>query len=182
MAPTWVSSMLLLCILASAEDFWCTTWRMPTSPLLGDCRDPSCLRPASHAVLVRAGHTSDTGKSKCKGKGALRMQGLCDSFQTLKQCHTNKREKLGYSRDACTHMSLTNLWLPRGPSVRWSRAELWQLQQRLQQQQCPILVIHCHLLLPVRIYSYFPPTRRLKTCPDFCLPCSILLMIALDLS
>lgn len=63
--PQW----LLLCISASAEDFWCTTWRMPIPPLLGDCRHPSCMMPTSHAVLVRAGHTSGTGKSKCKGKG-----------------------------------------------------------------------------------------------------------------
>lgn len=67
--------------------------------------------------------------------------------------------KRGFSRDICaTHVSLTQPWLPRGPSVRWERAELWQLRQRLQQQQCPVLLIHCHLLLPATVYSCLPPT------------------------
>lgn len=150
------------------------------------CLEPVEIRPAwcQPAMLCSSGlATSWTlGKISAKGEGAPRVSGLQDSFQTLKQCHTNGREQLGFSRGAYTYTSLTHLWLPRGPAVRWKRAELWQLQQRLQQQQCPILIIHRHLLLPVRIHSYFPPTRQLKTCLDFCLPCSILFMIVLDQS
>lgn len=115
--------------------------------------------------------------------GARRILGLHDSLRTLKQHDTNEKRRVGSSRDACaTHVSLTHPWLPRGPSVRWERAELWQLRQRLQQQQCPVLLIHCHLLLPATIYSYSPPpSASRKTCPGFHLLCSVLFLVVSEL-
>lgn len=74
--PQW----LLLCISASAEDFWYPTQRMPVSPLLGACRDPSCMMPASHAMLLRVGHILDTGKNKCKGRGCSQDVGAAGLF------------------------------------------------------------------------------------------------------
>jgi len=65
--PQW----LLLLGLVVAQDFSCNTQRMLVTPLLGDFRDPSCMMPSSHAVLIGAGRSSDTGKDRERGERVL---------------------------------------------------------------------------------------------------------------
>lgn len=41
------------------------------APLLGECRDPSCMMPSSHAVLIGVGRSSDTDEDRVRGERVL---------------------------------------------------------------------------------------------------------------